>query len=211
MMANKTPVNWLAVASITYVALSAASSIASAGGNFGGIDQQPYVALFGGGDLIVARVKGTNTFTAYSKHSGVWRSHTFAKNLSVVPISGSDGCCGFRCAGGNIDELVAVDREGNWRRHKLATTTKECNPVVSANVVAYQISDQAYAFSGIKGVWDSTPFKRVKPKDSFSIDRDLVTIFEPNRIQAFSAQTGVWAKSPLLIPAEQASGSLTKP
>lgn len=62
--------------------------------------------------LVVAKVKGTNEFLAYSKTVGKWNTFTFPQGVSAVPVVGS-GVCAFQLEGEAITEVVAVDLKGN--------------------------------------------------------------------------------------------------
>ncbi len=146
--------------------------------------------------LLVAQIGKSNSWAAYSKHSGKWRTHKFPKDTAVIPIIGSTVVV-FQITGKDIRQLVAVDKQGRWRTTRLANPATKCIPVVGSNVAAVQIGDRIHAFSGLNGAWDAT-----QHAGSPRIDNDTVMTLSRNRISVFSAFSGHWAESPSLAPRE---------
>lgn len=145
------------------------------------------------GTLLVVPVEKDNAFAAYSKHTGKWSTHTFPKGIVVVPVV-SGNCAVFMLVGENISEVAAVDRNGEWRTCRLNQKTNRCDPVIGSDVAAIQIGDFIYAFSATKGTWDTLSKSATTPR----VYSDTVLVVTPEKISAFSAQTGAWAESPSL-------------
>ena len=137
--------------------------------------------------LVVAKVKGTNQFLAYSKMVGKWNTFTFPDGVTAVPVLGG-GPCVFQLEGEAITEIVAVDNKGNWCKSKLPASTQKCVPLVNNNVAVYVVDGTAYAFSGELGKWDSVAAS-VPPHLSY----DFALIETPKSLAIFSAATGKWA------------------
>ena len=143
--------------------------------------------------LVVARIGNSNTFAAYSKHSGKWLTHTFAEGITAIPVMG-ESLVAFQVTGDKVTELVAIDRDGIWRTQKLPKTgSRTCTPIVGSDVAAFSIDGTAYAFSGIGGSWASTALPATP-----QIASDYAMVVSDDRIAVFSAHTGSWAKSPVL-------------
>lgn len=137
--------------------------------------------------LIVAKVKGTNEFLAYSKTVGKWTSFTFPKGVEAVPVVGN-GVCAFQLEGEAITEVVAVDLKGNWCSSKLPAAAKKCVPIIADDVAVLVVDGRAHAFSGELGKWDSVPAS-VAPQ----VSKDIAMIVAPDSIAVFSSATGKWA------------------
>ena len=137
--------------------------------------------------LVVAKVKGTNQFLAYSKTVGKWNIFTFPDGVTAVPVLGN-GPCVFQLEGEAITEIVAVDNKGNWCKSKLPAATQKCVPIVAGKVAVCIVDGKAHAFSGELGKWDSVA-TTVKPQ----LTNDIAIIEAPNSIAIFSAATGKWA------------------
>jgi len=137
--------------------------------------------------LVVAKVKGTNQFLAYSKTVGKWNTLTFPDGVTAVPILGNRTCA-FQLDGKAINEIVAVDNKGNWCTSKLPAATQKCVPIISDNVAVCVVDGKAYAFSGELGKWDSVAAS-VAPQ----LSKDTAMIVAQDSIAVFSAATGKWA------------------
>ena len=137
--------------------------------------------------LVVAKVKGTNEFLAYSKKVGKWNTFTFPKGVTATPVVGN-GVCAFQLEGEAITELVAVDLKGNWCTSKLPAPAKKCVPIIADEVAVSVVDGTAHAFSGELGKWDSVPTS-VTPQ----VSKDIVMIVAPDSIAVFSSATGKWA------------------
>ena len=143
--------------------------------------------------LVVAYVKGSNRFAAYSKLSGNWTTHSFSDDVKPIPIV-SRNLVAFRLDGKSVKELVAVDERGEWQVHKLpAPISTPCIPVVDGAVATYRVGDRTYAFSSGTGTWDS-----IEVQGDASLSDEMAMVVSTSHIYVFSAQTGVWAKSPVL-------------
>lgn len=140
-------------------------------------------------NLVVAKVKSTNQFLAYSKTVGKWSPFTFPKGVTAVPV-GTNGVCAFSLEGEAITEIVAVDHKGNWCTSKLPAASQTCVPIISreSEVVVCLVDGIAHAFSGELGKWDSVA-ATVAPQ----LSKDTVMIVAPDSIAVFSAATGKWA------------------
>jgi len=137
--------------------------------------------------LVVAKVKGTNEFLAYSKTVGKWNSFTFPKGVTAVPVVGN-GVCAFQLEGEAITEVVAVDLKGNWCSSKLPAAAKKCVPIIAEDVAVFVVDGKAHAFSGELGKWDSVPAS-VAPQ----VSKDIAMIVALDSIAVFSSATGKWA------------------
>ena len=137
--------------------------------------------------LVVAKVKGTNQFLAYSKTVGKWNTFTFPDGVTVVPVLGN-GPCVFQLEGEVITEIVAVDNKGNWCKSKLPAATQKCVPLIAGKVAVCVIDGTAYAFSGELGKWDSVAAP-VTPQ----LSNDMALIVAPESLAIFSPVTGKWA------------------
>lgn len=80
--------------------------------------------------LVVAKVKGTNQFLAYSKTVGKWNAFTFPEGVTAVPVVAA-GVCAFQLEGEVITEIVAVDLQGNWCISRLPAASQKCMPIIS--------------------------------------------------------------------------------
>ena len=143
--------------------------------------------------LVVARIGDSNSFAAYSKHSGKWSIHKFADGLTVVPVL-AQTLVAFQVSGDSVAELVAVDKNGEWRTHKLPSVgSRTCTPFVASHVAAFSVDGIAYGFSGLDGSFDS-----VALSESPQVSEDYAMIVSNDRIAVFSAHIGSWAESPVL-------------
>jgi hypothetical protein len=166
------------VTTLTCLSLVAGSLVAQDAG------KSYYIRSF---TLVVARVKGTNEFLAYSKTVGKWNSFTFPEGVTAVSVLGT-GVCMFQLEGEAITEVVAVDLKSNWCTSKLSGAAKKSVPIISEDVAVCVVDGTAHAFSGELGKWDSTP-AAVTPQ----VFRDIALIEGPDSIAVFSSATGKWA------------------
>ena len=148
----------------------------------------------GNDTLVVVQIAGSNSFAAYSKHSGKWSTHSFPDGVVAIPVI-SGNCAAFQLTGEGISEVVAIDRNGEWRTRRLIQAANQCVPIVGNDVAAIQTGDHTYAFSATKGAWDI-----VMSSTAPRISNDTVMLLSPDRISAFSAKTAAWAESPSLKP-----------
>lgn len=143
--------------------------------------------------LVVARIGESNSFAAYSKHSGTWSIHKFADGLTAIPVLGQT-LIAFQVSGDAVAELVAVDKNGEWRTHKLPKIgARTCTPIIASDVAAFSIDGKAYGFSGLNGSWASADLRQLP-----QVASDYAMIVSNDRISVFSAHTGAWAESPVL-------------
>jgi hypothetical protein len=161
----------------------------------GNVAQNPkHAGMIQSGDLIVTPVFGSDDFLAYSKRTGQWRKHTFPKGVTVVPVA-AGSVVAFSSEGREVSELIAVDRDGNWRTFNLPRPAANCVPIVSQRLAVFHVDGHAHAFSGVTGTWDSVPDVAAAP----AVDDDVALILDENRIAAFSAHTGNWAMASIAV------------
>jgi hypothetical protein len=137
--------------------------------------------------LIVAQVRDSNAFLAYSKKVGKWNRFEFPAAVAAVPVV-SGGVIAFQLNGNGIKELVAVDSKGTWQTSPLAKETTEAIPIVSDQLAVFVIDGQAHAFSGKLGKWDTTP-----ARVAAEVNRDTALVVHADSIAVFSVGTGRWA------------------
>lgn len=137
--------------------------------------------------LVIAQVRDTNTFLAYSKKVGKWNRFEFPAGVTAIPVV-SGAVCAFQLAGDAIKQIVAVDLKGNWQTMDLAEATREAVPIVSDQLAVFVIDGRAHAFSGKLGKWDSTP-----ARVAAEVNRDTALVVHADSIAVFSVATGRWA------------------
>lgn len=130
--------------------------------------------------LVVARIGDSNSFAAYSKHTGKWLIHKFANGLTVIPVLGQT-LVAFQVSGDRVAELVAVDKSGEWRTHKLPKIgTRTCTPIVGSDVAAFSVDGKAYGFSGLNGSWASVAMPeppQVADDYAMVVSKDRISVF----------------------------------
>ncbi|GEM_PF-2322257 len=154
----------------------------------------PGLSGFQSSSLIVVPMKDdhASTWLAFSIHSGTWARHTFPCASMVQPRMGAQ-VCSFSIKGKQVQELVAVDRNGNWRTHSLVQPTDSpCIATVSASIACYSIDGRTYAFSAVTGTWDSIP-----AQGPAAVSANFATVQDETTIAAFSAETGRWSVASL--------------
>lgn len=166
--------------------LSALTSLILANGESVGEDvaEPPFIQT---DSLVIARVKDTNSFLAYSESVGKWNTFTFPEGVNSKPVYGK-GVCAFYAEGENITELVAVDLQGNWCTLTLTVPVKKCTPFMSDKVAGFIVNDRVYAFSGEHGKWDSVNGSVVP-----NLTSDTALILTSDSIAVFSSATAKWA------------------
>ena len=137
--------------------------------------------------LVVAKVKDTNQFLAYSKTVGEWKAFTFPEGIRAVPVV-EHGVCAFSLEGEAITGLVAIDLKGNWCGLRLPAPARKCMPVIATDVAVFVVDGRAYVFSGRLGMWDS-----VAASGTPQVSKDTAMMVAPDSIAVFRADTGRWA------------------
>jgi hypothetical protein len=138
-------------------------------------------------DLIVVRIPKSNTFAAYSKHTGEWTRHTFDKDSTIAPVAGAS-VCAFSVKGKATSELAAVDHNGRWHIQKLsAATSSLCSPIVSSHIAVFTVDRHSYAFSATKGKWDSISAVGAV------VASDVAILVDSTQVAAFSAECPYWS------------------
>ena len=140
-----------------------------------------------GDNLVVAKVKGTNEFLAYSTKVGKWNSFTFPKGVEATAVV-QTGFAAFGLEGEEITDVVAVDAKGNWCTSKLSAAAKKCIPILTEHVAVFFVDGKAHAFSGELGKWDS-----VSASVTPVVYKDIAMVVTSDSIAIFSATTGKWA------------------
>ena len=149
--------------------------------------------------LIIQPMQGgdSNAWVAFGVRSGTWKRHTFPRAHTVLPTMSAE-VCAFAIQGDQIQQLVAVDRNGNWRTHALSEPTDSpCIPSVSASIACYSIDGHVFAFSALTGTWDSIPGTGAVVSATYAVVQD------ETRIAAFSAHTGRWSVANLVVGENQ--------
>ena len=89
--------------------------------------------------LIVVKVTDSNEYLAYSKTVGKWNRFVFPDGVTAKPVFGK-GVCAFYVEGESIEQIVAVDLQGNWCPKELTAPQKKCIPFMSDKVAGFIVN-----------------------------------------------------------------------
>lgn len=177
--------------------------------------------VFDVGSFVLVMVEGSKRFLSYGAGDGQWDRHEFPAEVTAKPVISSDrtvfgqrislATACFYLDGEAIEELVAVDSTGRFRKHPLDKPVRgPITCVLNGGLVYCVTKGQIHAFSTTAGTWgsiDAPSLEQPKldgltihqPKGLLAFEETLVLKAE-KEISIFSLPTGKWSTEPLAKP-----------